>query len=622
MIANARGRRRVIRVLRGLPIASLLVLAVPGWSAAQTTVPLGAPTQRERQGQETLEGPPKPFVPLVQEEEESVPIYNPKPLEQQEQDNVPIDYSKVTLTLSNVDLKCSTLLSKGELDEIYAEFIGKTIPVTELFRLRHKIQQRYRERGYFLTRVILKAQELPTENAVPQLIAVEGYISRALVQGDVGRVQSLVERMAKRLEHGEAATLAAVERQLLLIQDIPGISARARFAAAPTPPPSPDPKDNAGCLSGLEKDAGMKASGASVLTIDVVRTPYAGFASIDNRGAGFAGPWQGAIGFSANSFTGLGDRTEAYFFTSPDREQRFGQVALSTILTADGLSLRVQGGYGPSYPGGLLGEAGFASDVTTAGVQLTLPIHRRRRANLWLSTGFSLNDSHIKLSDGNDGYLRVTESHLRMFNLSLRGNIVDGWKGLTDFTVGIDQGMRGLGATPRESDLTARPDSRPDFTRLTGRLSRRQALETFGQWTFDAELSLAGQVGFNVLPPSQKGQLGGIEFGRGYYYGLLTGDRSLAGSVELSARRALEQWRPGAGVTPYLFYDHGMVWNIAIDDPGRRFLHSAGAGLRLDLGRHLTGEIEYARRLVTNPSRTNEADLDPSRVFVRLVARY
>jgi hemolysin activation/secretion protein len=502
---------------------------------------------------------------------------------------------------------------RPELVAIYEKILSQDkvdgkVTVGTLFKIRFALQKHFRDQGQFLSRVILERQQLHSDRPVKYKL-YEGLIGQVIVNAgaDVGPVKSLIQRMGDRLVTNRPATLSEVERQLLLIQDIPGISARARFAASPS------------------------QEGAAVLTIDVVRTPYAGFASIDNRGAGFAGPWQGTLGISANSFTSLGDRTSVYLFSTPDSEQRFGQLAFSTILTSDGLSLSVQGGHGPSYPGGLLGEAGFASDVTMAGLQLTMPMLRSRRSNVWLSSGMAMNNSHIKLKQDAGAYERITKSHVRTVSLGLSASHLDGlidpeWPGFNEFSLGIDQGLQGVGATGRNDPLTARPDSRPDFTRITGRLSRRQALTPTGgnegTWAWDLRLAIAGQYGVGVLPPSQKSQLGGLEFGRGYYYGLLSGDRAVSGSVEVTARRPLNEWFADASIAPYIFYDHGMVWNLANGDPGRRFLHSVGGGLRFDLSRHVSVEAEYARRLVTNPSRTNENPLNPSRVFGRLVVRY
>lgn len=583
-------------------VFSLLGLAWP--AGAQSTGAAGAivtePQGLRMQNGQPSSGTATPVqVPRVEEEEDGLSGAGL---------DVRVEVS--ALEICDSEQNCAP---RPELIAIYNEILRRDsvdgkVTVGTLFKIRFALQKHYRDQGQFLSRVILVQQTLSPKEPVKYKL-YEGIIGQVIVNAgaDVGSVKSLIQRMGNRLLTGRPATLADVERQLLLIQDIPGISARARFAASPS------------------------QEGAAVLTIDVVRTPYAGFASIDNRGAGFAGPWQGTLGMSANSFTSLGDRTSVYLFSTPDREQRFGQLSFSTILTADGLGVSIQGGHGPSYPGGLLGEAGFASDVTMAGLQMTMPMLRSRRSNLWLSGGLALNNSHIKLENEAGGYERVTKSHVRLVSLGLSASHLDGlidpqWPGFNEFSVGIDQGLQGLGATGRDDPLTARPDSRPDFTRITGRLSRRQSLTPTGggesSWAVDLRLAIAGHYGVGILPPSQKAQLGGLEFGRGYYYGMLTGDRALSGSIEVTARRALNDWIADASIAPYIFYDHGMVWNLAEGDPSRRFLHSVGGGLRLDLSRHVSVEAEYARRLVTNPSRTNETPLKPSRVFGRLVVRY
>lgn len=582
------GRRAATRrTVRLHHVSSLILMAIAGFSQ-----PVGA------------QAPPLPKPPdaLVQTPIDRLPPPGartaPLQLPTVEEDGAIPDFDGQEVTVSRIILEDTTALPDADLRALSAGLEGRRVPVADLFRLRTAIEVAYRRQGFFLTRVLLPEQSLDEHAAEVRLKVLEGHISDVIVQGDVGPVEALIRRMAEKLRTGKPARLADVERQLLLIQDIPGISARARFGASP------------------DKPAG------SVLTIDVVRTPYAGFVAIDNRGPGFSGPWQAAFGLSGNSATAYGDRIEGYIFSTPGPEQRYGQMVLSGILTDDGLSAKAYVGYGPSFPGGLLGQAGFASDVLTAGAQATYPLVRSRRTNLWLSGGLELNNSHIKLKQADGQYERVTRSHLRIGKLSAKASHVDGWRGATELTLGLDHGLKALKATPRDSDQTARPESRPDFTRVTGRLSRRQALGSDGLWTFDMEAALAGQYGFTVLPPSQKAQLGGLEFGRGYYFGQLTGDRAVSGSVEFQARNALDSWISGANAGPYLFYDHGIVWNIATGDPGRRYLHSIGGGLRFDLGRWLSTELEYARRLTRNPSRTNEAPLGPSRVSVRLVARY
>lgn len=505
--------------------------------------------------------------------------------------------------LLDIALSGNKSIPTEELKEVYESYICtdlstcKDISVGQLFAIRDGLQNLYIKRGYFLTRVILEPDDLPIAGAIPKIRVVEGVITDVVLNGDPGAVEARILSIAKKLRNGSAVTMAEVERQLLLIQDLPGIAVRARF--------------------------GPSLTGAgSVLTLDVVRTPYAGYVAIDNRGPGYAGPWQGTLALATHSYTALGERVELYLYSTPSKEQRFGQLALTVPLNDDGLTLRGFGGYGPSYPGGLLRTAGFASNVTTGGLSLSYPVIRSRQTNLWVQAGAELNNANIRLKQSGGGYARLSESHLRIVNLDARISHADSWLGVTELSLGVNKGLKGLGATPSDDALSPRPDSRSDFTRADITLSRRQALTSIGTMTVDVTAALVGTYGFDILPPSQKAQLGGSSFGRGYHFGQLTGDRAVQASLELAGRTSTDWLVAGSSIGPYLFYDYGTVWDVAPEDPPRRYLHSVGGGVRLGLGRHLSLDLEYARRLITNPTRSNDEKLKPDQVFLRLIGRF
>lgn len=514
--------------------------------------------------------------------------------------------------LDGVALSGNVAIKTGELQKVFEDKVCpiakadrqqpgikkcETITVGDLFAIRDGIQKLYRDRGYFLTRVVLEPGELPLEGATPKIRVVEGVITSVVLNGEPGPVDQRILRIAGRLKTRAAVTMAEVERQLLLIQDLPGIAVRARFSPSPT-------------------------GAGAVLTLDVVRTPYAGYMALDNRGPGYAGPWQATLAVAAHSHTALGERVELYLYSTPSKEQRFGQVALTVPLNEDGLTLRGHAGYGPSYPGGLLREAGFASNVTTGGLSLSYPVIRSRRTNLWVQAGTELNNANIRLKQADGRYERLSESHLRIASLEGRFSHADAWLGVTELTLAVNKGLKGLGATPSDSDLSPRPDSRSDFTRADIGLSRRQALTSSDGMSLDLVTAIVGTYGFDVLPPSQKAQLGGAGFGRGYHFGQLTGDRSVQTSIELAGRAPAGWLMRGATVGPYVFYDYGTVWDIAPGDPPRRYLHSVGTGVRLGLGHYLSLDLEYARRLITNPGRNNDDRLKPDQMFVRLVGRF
>ncbi|MFV3074858.1 ShlB/FhaC/HecB family hemolysin secretion/activation protein [Niveispirillum fermenti] len=494
------------------------------------------------------------------------------------------------------------LLAPGQLAKIYEEYKGKTITVSTLFTIRNRLAAEYRKHGYFLTRVILRPQTLsPGEDGeTVYMDVVQGVITDIELAGDAGPVGGRILAMAGRLKDRTGVRMQDVERLLLLIQDLPGIAVRARFSAAPD----------------------SRRNGQVRLTLEVARTAYSGIANIDNRGSSFVGPWQIGAGLSLNAMTSLGERVEAYLFSAGGQEQLYGQLAVTLPVGLDGTLLRVHGGYGPSRPGGTLGQAGFESTVLVAGATLSHPVIRSRRTNLTLAAGVTVNNADIDLNPPDATSQRLSESHLRVLRLSADLSYLDGWRGATQLSAAFDRGLHIFGATPRNAALTARPQSTPEMDKLSARITRRQALESWGTVDLDLVASLVGQYAFDVLPPSQKAQLGGMEIGRGYYYGQLTGDHMAGGSLELVATRSLDWSLAGSSTGLYGFYDYGTVWNIADSDPPRRHLHSLGGGMRLRLGRFAELETEYARRLSRNPTAAIGERLGKDKVSIKLTGKF
>ena len=151
--------------------------------------------------------------------------------------------------LDDIKLEGNTAIKTAELRKIFEDKICpipkadrqkpgakqcETITVGELFAIRDALQRMYRDRDYFLTRVVLEPDELPLEGATPRIRVVEGVITSVILNGEPGPVEERIRQIAKRLETKATVTMAEVERQLLLIQDLPGIAVRARFSPSPT----------------------------------------------------------------------------------------------------------------------------------------------------------------------------------------------------------------------------------------------------------------------------------------------------------------------------------------------------------------------------------------------------
>ena len=86
-----------------------------------------------------------------------------------------------------------------------------------------QLQKRYRDDGCLLARVVVPPQAV--SDGVFRVRIVEGFVSQVQVQGDVGPVRKRVQAYLDRLTALRPARKQDIERYLLLVTDLPGVSA-------------------------------------------------------------------------------------------------------------------------------------------------------------------------------------------------------------------------------------------------------------------------------------------------------------------------------------------------------------------------------------------------------------
>jgi hemolysin activation/secretion protein len=228
---------------------------------------------------------------------------------------------------------------------------------------------------------------------------------------------------------------------------------------------------------------------------------------------------------------------------------------------------------------------------------------------------------------------RSSADSLRMLRAGLDYALADQWLGdarnaVNVVSVRLSQGLPVLGATKRGAMLASRADQQPAFHKIAFDLSRTQTL--FQPWD-GASVALlgviAGQYSGDVLPSAEKYFLGGNRLARGFYYGQVTGDRALAGTLEiqLNTINELELWGGPTEVSAqfYGFYDAAQTWESLGQDRGRR-LRSAGMGLRVIPSPKLEIDLEAVQRLTRFPTGSGAgiAPLPGTAFYWRIVSRF
>jgi len=121
--------------------------------------------------------------------------------------------------LRHVALTGVTAMPAADLAPAYHSYLGKKVSQADLAKIAEALSDRYRAAGYHLSRAIVPPQDVNAGRI--QVKVIEGAITDLVLKGDnldVFGIRALLDPvLAER-----PAKLATLERQLLLINDLPG----------------------------------------------------------------------------------------------------------------------------------------------------------------------------------------------------------------------------------------------------------------------------------------------------------------------------------------------------------------------------------------------------------------
>lgn len=560
-------------------LAAPLLVCVP----ALAQVPPGSPVPRILPAPPAAVGPAAPPAPLPAAGE--VPA--------------------VALPVAAVRIEGATAYPEAELAPLVAGLTGPAVPLERIEQARLALLRRYRDDGYVLTGV---SAEL-AQGGLLRFLVAEGRVAEVRLDGEIGPAATQVLMFLEPLVTVGPLNQALLERQLLLAQEVPGVTVRAVLR--------PIPGGEAGALQ---------------LVAQLARTPFTGLAAADNRGFRLVGPEQGVVALSLNSFTQFGERTDLVLFRAGGNTQNFGQVATEAFLGRSGLRGRIYAGRGIARPSDNLRAIGYEGTTTLWGIGLTYPMIRRRQESLNLIAALEALESEIRIGSGTGGDVRSSYDSLRVIRLGAEWARQDLLLGETrpavnSLSIRLSQGVEGFGASRNDARLPGRLGQEVDFTKVTGEISRNQAL--FSPWE-GATVSLfalaAGQWTNSVLPQPEKFFLGGLRLNRGFYAGEVSGDRALSTVAELrfeeSYQIPLFAHTFDVAAQYYLFYDWGQSFEVQNDVPDR-VLRSAGLGVRLTVDRQTELQLEGVSRMTRRPQGdTGVTALSSQAVYWRVLTRF
>ncbi len=205
---------------------------------------------------------------------------------------------------------------------------------------------------------------------------------------------------------------------------------------------------------------------------------------------------------------------------------------------------------------------------------------RSRSGSLWGEAEFTVRDAEQSLAD-----VTVRKDRLAILKAGLFTN-ADLAGGTVRARLTASRGLDILDATREDDPMRSRADGSAIFSKLEfwGHYDR----SLVGPLSF--QLQGEGQIASRPLLSSEEMGLGGRYFLRGYDYREFSGDKGIAGSVELRFDLP-ELGGPVRGAQLYGYADAGSVGNYG-DGTGGGSLASAGGGIRTWLSRNIDASLE------------------------------
>jgi hemolysin activation/secretion protein len=478
----------------------------------------------------------------------------------------------------------ATAFAEANLTPLLKDYVGRELSLADLEEAAAVITRFYRDRGYFVARAYVPAQEI--REGIVEITVLEGRLGALKIFVPEGRRSETSPRLVRGIlsaqqPAGSVIRSSGLERGLLLLSDTPGITARATLAPGTEP-------------------------GTSDLTVDVADAPVlTGSADVDNFGNRFSGAERAGATFYLNSPGGVGDvataRVQASTGTQNLRLGYQAPVGYTGLRVGAALSYVK---YKLCCEFAISDARGSASDFTATG---QYPFVRSRNFNLYGT--LSAAAKHFADNDSIIG--KRSDKTARAFALGVSGDGRDGagGGGLNGFSAALTNGrlnLAGVEANLSSDELTAQTNG--GYSKLNYWFSRLQRLRS----TTSLYVSLSGQMASKNLDSSEQFSLGGPTAVRAYPTGEAIGDQGILATLE-GRWQFRENWQAS------VFYDRGQIRlhkNELLNQPSTTIPNAyslSGTGLGLDYARpgNLLLRAMLAKKLGTNPGRdANDKDAD------------
>ena len=456
-----------------------------------------------------------------------------------------VHHGGVRVKLTALRIRGSTVFDEATLQAELSDAIGHELDFAELQGLAQRLSLYYRERGYLLSRAVLPPQKI--RDGVVELQVIEGRLGQIRLEASAALQPAQVEQAARPylndLKPGEVLNRQPLERDLLLLGDLPGVAVQSTLVQG-------------------------EAEGSTDLDLHVGHEPrsLAGSLTLDNHGGRYTGearltgrvrinsPWRFGDSLDLTASTsGMGIRAAHY---------RYVRGGWQTPVDAAGTQVGMAAALMDYHFGEDFESLDAHGDARHLSFHVQHPWVRSRTHNL-------LAQAVLDVKSFTDWNLQDV-AHRRLEVLSLR---LSNHRGFVGGAIGQGSLALSFGHLGQEGgDL--QHGTPGGFGKLGFQGEWQQPIAASG---FSAVLKLQGQWAGKNLDSAEKFGLGGP-----------AAVRAFAGSEAMSDTGAVlnvELQRSWGGLTGRLFFDmgRGAAFRDPIaSDPAENTRGLAGGGLGLE----------------------------------------
>ena len=486
--------------------------------------------------------------------------------------------------VDRVVVEGNRVIGSEELQARVSPKASSSMTLAKMEQLASELTLYYRDRGYFVARAYVPAQDLTDGKLVLRI--VEGNYgrfildNRSLVRDDV--VQALLDDIKGR----DIVSLDTLERAMLIINDTPGVKV-VRADVMPG-----------------------QAVGTSDFAVGTEATArYDGYAMLDNYGSRYTGKDRLSFNGDWNSPTGHGDRLSLGGLVTTTGGLLNLRAAYSTLVHANGTRMegvlsRTTYSLGDTYKP--LDAVGTADSFE---LNLTSPIKRTRNANVELGAGLA----HRELDDQTRSVGTQVRKHSDAISLRVNGNWTHDLFGSTGFTqvsAAVTVGHLGFSDNVAAMQDAAGAKTSGDWSKLNLSLMRITMLPA--DWQLSLSARAQHVLNNKNLDGSERLSVSGPGAVMAYPSGELAGDNAVVLRGELSrpigtwydvhyTGSAYCAWAVAGAAQPLLPQNHA------------RHLGDVGVNLDAAMGK-FTGRLTIAHRVQGGPAQS-----EPSSATVLLV---